>query len=78
MIWVASRIWMAWLISYQIVNNSASVIVTLIAWWIILILLDCKWICKMDIVMLFLILASEIIMTEFGYKEVFAKILLSL
>ena len=38
MMWDASGIWMAWLILYLIANSSASVNITLIVWWTVLII----------------------------------------
>jgi len=38
MMWDVSGIWIAWLIPYLITNSSASVNITLIVWWTVLII----------------------------------------
>jgi len=53
--------WTAWFILYLIANNSASVDMTLAAWWMVFaIIFGSKWIWAIDVVVLFLILASGI------------------
>ena len=60
---------MAWLIPHLIANSSASVEVTLMAWWIVLamiLLLEQMW--YIEVAILFLILASEITITVLESK----------
>ena len=54
-----------WLISHYITNNSALVVMTLTAQWIVLMTdLLCKWIYNIEVVTWFLMLASEMTMEE--------------
>lgn len=56
---------MAWFILHLIVKSLAFVEVMLIVWYnVFLIEFECKWIYVMDVTTLFLILVSEIMMTE--------------
>ena len=64
-IWLMLVMLTTWLIPHQIANNSASVVITLTTLWIVLMIdLLCKYICKMDVMTWFLILASETIIEE--------------
>ena len=61
---------MAWFILHLIANNSASVVVILIARWIVLTIgLLYKWMCNIEVAMLFLMLASEMTIDEDGSEE---------
>ena len=71
--------WTAWLIPHLIANNSASVEVKMIAWWIDLArILWLKHICNIKVATLFLMLALEIIVTVFGSNRESSKIFLRL
>ena len=77
MIWEVPGIWIAWLILHVIVNNSTSIVVTLLVWWRVFFnkLLN-KWMWAIDMVMLFLMLTLETMMTVDGSGDVFSIILL--
>ena len=69
-IWEMSGNWVAWLILHLIANNSTSVMIILIAWWsVFLIGLEQEWTWAMEVVILFLILVSEAIITELAFDE---------
>ena len=69
-IWLTLVIPTAWLISHQMANNSASVVVTLTALWIVLMTgLSYEWMCKIDVAMWFLILVSDTIMEEEEFDD---------
>jgi len=56
----------AWLISHLVANNSASVEVMLIVWWIVLAkILQPEHTCDIEVTILFLMLVTEITMTIF-------------
>ena len=56
----------AWLISHLVANNSASVEVMLIVWWIVLAkILQPEHTCGIKVTILFLMLVSKITMTVF-------------
>ena len=74
----ASDTWIAWLILHLIVNNSASVIVKLMVWWIVLaIMLWPEQPYDMDITTLFFILAFKIKITVLKSDRESSNILLS-
>jgi len=59
-----------WLIPHLIANNLASVLVTLIAWWIVFVRgLSTIWMCTMEVATLFLMLASEATRVIIGDEE---------
>ena len=62
--------WLDWLMPHLMANNSASVLVTLTAWWIVFIRgLSAIWMCTMEVAMLFLMLASEATSATKGNEE---------
>ena len=79
MMWDISWIWTAWLIPHSITKSSASIKVILIAWWVVFaVILLSDQICKIDIVMLFLILALEMTITMLESDRASSEILSSL
>ena len=67
----------AWLILDLMANNLALVVITLTAWWIILIIgLLYEWMCDIEVATWFLILVSEITTEEKGLEETLKVILL--
>ena len=70
MIFLALETCTAWLMLHLIKNNSASVEVTLVAWWSIFArILQPEWMCNIEVTMLFLILASAMTRTFSGFEE---------
>ena len=71
MIYITLGIWTGWLIPHLIANNSASVDIMLTIWWIIFLTeFESEWTYVMNIVMLFLMLASETMTTDLELLEV--------
>ena len=69
----------AWLIPHLMAKSLASVVVTLTTWWIIFITsLSCEWMCKIKVVTLFLILALDIMIEEWGSEDALIVMLLRL
>ena len=65
MMWLMLGIPTASLILHQIANNLASVVVTLTAWWIVLMMgLSCTWIYDIEVATWFLMLMSEMTIEE--------------
>ena len=65
--WLVLGMLTTWLIPYWITNSSASVVVTLTTWWIVLMTgLSCEWICAIEVATWFLMLASEMTIEEEG------------
>ena len=70
MIYLILEILMAWFIPHLMASNSTSVVVTLTAQWIVLAIgLSYKWMCEIEVAMLFLILASKMTIDEKKSKE---------
>jgi len=60
----------AWLIPHLMVNSSTFVLVTNKVWWTVLIRgRFAKWMCEIDVAILFLMLASVIMSAELGREE---------
>jgi len=61
-IYMTSCIWNNWLILYLIAKSSASVDNIFIAWWTVFVIILCSlWMCKIEVVILFLTLTLDII-----------------
>ena len=70
---------MAWLMLHLMVKSSASVEVTLVAWWIVLMIgLSWTWICTIEVVILFLIPISEMMRVCEWFNEYVIAMSLSL
>ena len=77
MMWLMLVIPTTWLIPHQIVNSLASVVVTLIALWIVLMMgLLYKWIFNIDVAIWFLMLVSDTIMEDEKFDNALNVILL--
>ena len=71
MLWLA----IAWFILHWIVKSLASAVVMLIALYRVLITgLSKEWMCEMDVVTWFLILASDMTMVENGSEDALSMI----
>ena len=71
--------WMAWLIPHIMAKSSALVDIIFVVWQIVLVMI--LWllcICKIEVAILFLILASEITRIVLRFEKYLSKILLSL
>ena len=68
----------AWLIPLLMVNSSTSVLVTNEVWWTVLVIgRFAMWICKIDVAILILMLASVITRAVWGKEELWRTILSS-
>ena len=77
-VWLTLAILTAWLMLYWIANSLASVVVILTALWIILMTsLLYEWMCKIDVVTCFLILALDMTMEEKWFDNALNAILSS-